>query len=466
MKVHTKKNAAPAAKKRYASPMRDGIRSPYGLDSLASSPRIQAKREEPKGNKSKGFELPEGHCYARTDQIPTISMATGDHGPIQVKDGTVAKMTVRFQKGCTRLMGDSYAKTLNTIAGYMGAGGMETYYLAGAHIHGFASSEGSPEFNNRLSAARADYVREILLSNGLPPSQIKTTDYHGPVEGPLPAMRKVEVDLVLKKKPPGEKDDDKEGCEGIKKYLYPWCWELPDVDWPNFDWPDLKFWDWDWDKIWERIQKIWKFLVRIWDCHCTIAFSLDLFNSKFAKSMPQLSAYIEGADCACNSISALTALGSVAEKGMGGAIDFVNLLVAATTDCFSLAAGQIKDMVAAIFFPTVPLPEGVPLPLDILERFFPDTSWIGDVRDFFKSDINWDQTIDTQVMLAQELISHSFTNACESCLGVEKEKMSLGLEVGEPICQGLFYMLYLTGTYDSMDDKVKDLLFKNAGKLR
>lgn len=432
---------------------------------MTGPPQIQSKREGETGEKKKGFELPDGRCYTRTDEMPQAQLTHGDHGELKVKDGAKAKLTLRFHKGCTQLMGDSYARVLNTIARYMGAGGMETYYLAGAHIHGYASSEGNPEFNDRLSSLRAGYVRDILVSNGLPSELIKTTDYHGAVEGPLPAMRKVEIDLILKKKPPKKKEEEeKDGCEGFRKYLYPWCWEFPDVDWPDIEWPNFKFWEWDWDAIWERIDRIWKFLVRLWDCHCTIAYALDLFNSKFAKAMPQLATYIETADCACNTISTLVALGSITDKGMHGAMDFVTLLVTTTADCFSLASGQIKDILAAIFFPTVPFPNGVPLPLDVIEKWFPDTSWVPKVRDFLDNKFDSDQAIDTTTMVAQEWITKSFSTACRSCLGIEEEKKTLGLPVDISVCEALFSFLVVTGTIDNLDDKILSTVKKKLGK--
>jgi outer membrane protein OmpA-like peptidoglycan-associated protein len=57
------------------------------------------------------------------------------------------------------------------------------------HIHGFASEEGSGDFNQRLSCARAHAIRRLLVERGVDPAQISTLFAHGATRGPRPEHR-------------------------------------------------------------------------------------------------------------------------------------------------------------------------------------------------------------------------------------------------------------------------------------
>ncbi len=63
-------------------------------------------------------------------------------------------------------------------------------------IHGFASEEGPPVFNESLSCLRAEKARLILTSSGVPANQIRILYMHGATAGPRPERRSVVIDKL------------------------------------------------------------------------------------------------------------------------------------------------------------------------------------------------------------------------------------------------------------------------------
>jgi outer membrane protein OmpA-like peptidoglycan-associated protein len=62
-------------------------------------------------------------------------------------------------------------------------------------VHGFASVDGDPAFNDNLSCARAQRAQSILLTHGISPSQIAIRK-HGATSGPAPTRRSVVLELA------------------------------------------------------------------------------------------------------------------------------------------------------------------------------------------------------------------------------------------------------------------------------
>jgi hypothetical protein len=94
---------------------------------------------------------------------------------IDLGDPGVAGTLVRFRVACDELLRPEDEATLRGLAGSLP-------WRTRIVIHGFASEEGSPTFNQLLSMARAEKARGIL-SGRLDPNQIERVVAHGGVPG-------------------------------------------------------------------------------------------------------------------------------------------------------------------------------------------------------------------------------------------------------------------------------------------
>jgi hypothetical protein len=63
------------------------------------------------------------------------------------------------------------------------------------NVHGFASVDGPPDFNEKLSCARAKTVADILKDKGIPDNRVNTFQ-HGPTAGPASAERSVILEMA------------------------------------------------------------------------------------------------------------------------------------------------------------------------------------------------------------------------------------------------------------------------------
>jgi len=75
-------------------------------------------------------------------------------------------------------------------------------------IHGFASEEGTPELNERLSSQRAIKAREILVGSGVPEPRISGLYAHGATPGARPTHRSVVIDIKPPQVKPGPRPLD------------------------------------------------------------------------------------------------------------------------------------------------------------------------------------------------------------------------------------------------------------------
>ena len=121
-----------------------------------------------------------------TNEVSTMNMCIG-------LSGDVLGETFRFVVNCDNFQSDEESR-LRFFASTINSDEI-------LEIHGFASEEGPPDFNNKLSCARAEKARQVLIGAGIAPNQIRLFN-HGATAGSRPERRSVVIDKLSPTTPP------------------------------------------------------------------------------------------------------------------------------------------------------------------------------------------------------------------------------------------------------------------------